>query len=195
MKKLTTLFLVLFLSVLLYAQEDKSAQEMQSEEMKAWMEFMTPGEQHAWLAKAVGDWKVTNKYWYSPDSEPEVSEGTATAEMIMGGRYLQFTHRGTIMGMPFEGVSIEGYDKAREKYIAIWYDNMGTSITYSEGTLDKENNLLIYEGKMSDPMTKEFVWFKQTVKLVDDNRYDFEMYMKSPDGAEFKNMEITFTRS
>lgn len=114
--------------------------------------------------------------------------------MIMGGRYLQFTHHGTIMGMPFEDISIEGYDNAREKYIVIWFDNMGTSITYSEGTFDKENNLLNYEGNMTDPITKEQVWFRQTVKEVDENRYDFEMFMKLPDGSEFKNMEITITR-
>jgi len=194
MKKITTLFLVLFLSSIIIAQQEGATKDMQAEAMQAWTEFMTPGEPHAWFSKAVGDWKVTNKYWYSPDSEPEVSEGTATAKMIMGERYLQFTHKGTIMGMPFEGVSIEGYDNSREKYIAIWFDNMGTSITYSEGTFDKENNLLVYEGYMTDPMTKERAWFRQTVKEVDKNRYDFEMYMKSPDGSEFKSMEITFTR-
>lgn len=194
MKISTILFVFLLMTGFLFAQEESASQEMQNDEMKAWMEFMTPGDPHAWFEKAVGEWKVTNKYWYSPDSEPEVSEGTATAEMIMGGRYLQFTHHGTIMGMPFEGISIEGYDNSRGKYIAIWFDNMGTSITYSEGTFDNENNLLVYEGYMTDPMTKEQAWFKQTVKEVNKSRYDFEMFMKSPDGSEFKNMEITFTR-
>lgn len=193
MKKLTALFLMLFLAGIISSQEEAS-QNMQDEEMKAWMKFMKPGEPHAWFSKAVGDWKFSNKYWYSPDSEPEVSEGTATAEMIMGGRYLKFTHQGTVMGMPFEGVSIEGYDNTREKYIAIWFDNLGTSITYSLGTFDKENNLLNYEGNMTDPMTKDQVWFRQTVKEVDENRYDFEMFMKLPGGSEFKNMELTFTR-
>lgn len=55
MKKLTTLFLVLFLSGFLHAQEEKSTQEMQNDEMKAWTEFMTPGDPYAWFEKAVGE--------------------------------------------------------------------------------------------------------------------------------------------
>ncbi|MCZ7601250.1 MAG: DUF1579 domain-containing protein [Melioribacteraceae bacterium] len=193
MKKITALFLSLMFVSILFAQEEVS-QQMQDEATKAWMEFMTPGDPHTWFSKAVGDWEITNKYWFAPGAEPTISEGTAHAEMLMGGRYLKFDHKGSVMGMPFEGMSLEGYDNARGKYISIWVDNLGTGITYAEGDYDKEKNILVYEGKMTDPMTKEPVWFKQTVHPVNENQYMFEMYMKGPDGKEMKNMEITFNR-
>lgn len=112
----------------------------------------------------------------------------------MGGRYLVVNHSGNVMGMPFEGMSLEGYDNAAEKFVSIWVDNLGTGVAYSEGHFNEESGLLVYEGSMTDPMTKEAAWFKQTMKIVDDNNLYFEMFMKAPYGTEFKNMEISFTR-
>jgi hypothetical protein len=129
-----------------------------------------------------------------PGSEPMETEGTAVGKMIMGGRYLVVNHSGNVMGMPFEGMSLEGYDNAAEKFVSIWVDNLGTGVAYSEGHFKEESGLLVYEGSMTDPMTKEAAWFKQTMKIVDDNNLYFEMFMKAPYGTEFKNMEISFTK-
>jgi len=37
------------------------------------------------------------------------------------------------MGMPFEGMGLDGYDNASKEYISIWIDNMGTGIMYMKG--------------------------------------------------------------
>ncbi len=192
MKKSLTVLLFLLISVALFAQEDQSMQ--QDESTKAWMEFMTPGSQHETLAKGIGDWKVKNTYWFAPGMDPQVSEGTATGKMILGGRYLLTEHKGNIMGMPFEGMSIEAYDNGTGKFVSIWIDNMGTGVAYAEGHYDEETGSIVYEGTMTDPMTKEAAWFKETTKHKDDNTFVMEMYMKGPDGTEFKNMEIELSK-
>ncbi|MCF8242746.1 MAG: DUF1579 domain-containing protein [Melioribacteraceae bacterium] len=191
MKRLTFFLLILLLTSV-FAQ-DENSMDMQAAQ-QAWTEFMTPGDQHQRLAKAEGEWIVDQKYWMAPGTEAMASQGTATAEMIMGGRYLKTMHQGNVMGMPMEGMSLEAYDNAKEEFVSIWIDNMGTGLAYSTGKYDDESGILVYEGKMTDPMTKEDAWFKQTMKIVDDNTLYFEMFLKAPDGSEFKNMEITFKR-
>ena len=191
MKKITV-FLILALFTLMVPAQD--GQGMQDDGMKAWMEFMTPGSQHQMLAKGVGEWTVTNTYWFTQGAEPVTSEGTAVGSMLMGGRYLQTVQKGNVMGMPFEGMSVEAYDNGLGKFVSTWIDNMGTGIGFAEGTIDPASGKIVYEGTMTDPMTKMGTWFKQTFEIVDENTHKIEMFMKGEDGIEFKNMEVTMTR-
>ncbi len=193
MKKLAASLLVFLLALTLNAQ-DEMQDNQQAEAMKAWQEFMTPGEMQKKLAEGAGEWSFESKAWYGPDTEPVTSDGSATGEMILGGRYLRTNHSGNYMGMPFEGISVEAYDKSLKKFISTWIDNFGTGVTYAEGEYDPKSNMIVYEGKMTDPMKNEKVWFKQTMKFVDDNTNVLVMYAKDPEGNVYKNMEITFTR-
>jgi hypothetical protein len=160
---------------------------------KAWMEYMTPGKYHEMMAKSVGEWKTVTKWWMDPSAEPMVSEGTDVNEMIMGGRYLKSTHSGTMMGQPFEGIMIEGYDNTKKEFVSTWIDNMGTGIMFSTGKYDEPSQSITFEGSMVDPMTGSDVKYKETVKIIDQNKHMMEMYDVSK-GTEIKMMEIEFTR-
>jgi hypothetical protein len=46
---------------------------------------------------------------------PPQPKARAKNEMIMGGRYLMGSYKGEMMGMPFEGYSMTGYDNAAKK--------------------------------------------------------------------------------
>jgi Protein of unknown function (DUF1579) len=46
--------------------------------------------------------------------------------MILGGRYQQSTTKGSFNNMPFEGISLLGYDNAKKVFMNSWVDNMGT---------------------------------------------------------------------
>ncbi len=133
---------VLFSLTSIFAQDQN--QEM-DESQKAWMEFMTPGTYHEMMAKNVGEWKTVTKYWMDPNAEPQVIEGTAKTESLLGGRYFKTTHTGNMMGMPFEGFSIDGYDNAKKEFFSIWLDNMGTSYMLSKGNYDEDSKTLSYD--------------------------------------------------
>ena len=165
----------------------------QSAEMQAWMEYMRPGPMHEMMAKTVGDWNVNTKYWMDPAGEPMETEGKATVEMILGGRYMKSTHTGTMMGMPFEGISLQGYDNATGEFTSIWIDNMGTGFSISKGKYDEATHSINFEGSMLDPITKEDMNFRQVVKNIDDNHFIFEMYMNYK-GQEFKSMVVDYSR-
>lgn len=176
-------------------QEKGMAQEQQemTPEMKAWMEFMQPSWGHELLAGMVGEWKTTTKYWAAPGTDPELSNGNAEAKLILGGRYLEEKHTGTAMGMPFEGYNLIGFDNAKQEFVNVWIDNLGTGMSMASGKYDKKYKTYTMYGSMTDPMTKKEVKFKQILKIPDNDTQVLEMFMDH-EGKEFRTMEITFKR-
>jgi len=85
--KFKTFFGTMLLAVILFSSSVSFAQQGdQAEMMKKWQEYMTPGPVHQQFAKMAGNWKATvTQYMGGQESK---SEGTATYEMALGGRYL-----------------------------------------------------------------------------------------------------------
>lgn len=194
MKNLYIIFAFLFMASFLFAQDENNMEQgAMDEETKVWMDYMTPGEMHTLLAGGEGEWKTKSTFWMEPGTEPMVTEGTSKGEMILGGRYLRTEHTGNMMGMPFQGISIEGYDKALNKFVNVWIDNFGTGIAYAEGVYNEEEDIFEYNGTMTDPMTKEAMSFRQTVKWNGKDEAVFKMYMPI-EGEEFQSMEVIMTR-
>jgi len=161
---------------------------------KAWMENMAPGQPHAMLAKSDGMWDAETTMWMSADAPAEKSKGSVVNKMILGGRYQQMTFKGNMMGMPFEGVSLTGYDNMKKVYTSTWMDNMGTGIMAMEGTWDDATKSMNMKGKVPCVGGRELE-MREVFKIIDDKTQVMEMY--SPDlitGKEYKNMEIKFTR-
>lgn len=195
-KNLSICLLVLFflssaLNVVLFAQQSEEEQKM----MKKWMEYATPGENHKYFEYFVGDWEVNVKMWMTPGAEPEVSKGENTSKVILGGRFLKSYYKGTMMGMPFEGISITGYDNFKKEYVTMWIDNAGTGIYQTSGTLDKASKTRTETGLWDDFMTGGKSKVKWVTKIIDDNKYQFDMYGADPKtGKEFKSGQIIYTR-
>lgn len=163
------------------------------EEMKAWQDNMTPGENHKWLASMDGEWDATVKMWMDPSQPPTESKATTTNEMIMNGLYQRSSHSGDMMGMPFMGESIIGFDNAKKEFIATWIDNFGSSIMLMKGQLDNETNTLVLEGSMVDPATGQDMHVKEVFTKTSEDSHSFEMYIVMGD-QEMKSMEIQYTR-
>lgn len=164
-------------------------------EMKAWMEYATPGEAHAMLAKGNGDWKADVTMWAAKDAPPAKSEGSSTNKMIMGGRYQQSTFKGEFMGMPFNGMSITGFDNHTKRYVSTWIDEMGTGIMKMEGPWDPTTNSMTLTGKCISPANGKEFEVKEIFRVVDDKTQVMEMYgPDSKTGDQYKTMEIRFTK-
>jgi len=163
-------------------------------EMKAWMDYMTPGDTHKMLAKSDGDWNADMTMWMAANTAPTKTTGTCTNRMILGGRYQESKYGATMNGMPFEGISTIAYDNALKKFIGTWIDNMGTGIMVMEGSWDKASNSLTTKGKTLDPTTGKEVTMREVFKVVDDNTHTIEMYSTPGNGKEYKSMEIKLTR-
>ena len=163
--------------------------------MKAMMEAGTPGEQHKVLAKSTGAWSADVTHWMNDGAAPQKATGTSVNTMIYGGRYQQSKFSGDMMGMPFEGTSIMGYDNTEKKYFSTWIENMSTAIMIAWGTWDDASKSITLTGTMKNAANGRECDLKEIYKIVDDNTHVMEMY--GPDlqtGKEYKMMEIKYTR-
>jgi hypothetical protein len=164
--------------------------------MKAMMDYGTPGEMQKMLAASTGTWNGDITMWDHVGAPALKSTGTAVNSMIMGGRYQMSKHTGNMMGMPFEGQSITGYDNAKKKFVSTWIDNFGTGIMMMEGNWDAATKTMTMSGSMPDICRpgKECS-MKEIFTMVDDNTQKMEMYSPDPKtGKEFKMMEMIMTR-
>jgi len=163
-----------------------------NDNMQAMIAYATPGDAHKMLAKSAGTWSATVTFWM-PGAAAMTSKAEATNEMIMGGRYLQSRDKGTVMGQPFEGVGVTGYDNAKKVYVNTWIDNFGTGIMTLTGTWDDASKSITFTGSMVDPVTGKDTPIREVLKMVDDNTQVMSMYYMV-EGKDFKSMEITYTR-
>lgn len=164
------------------------------EEMQAMMQAMSPGENHKHLARYVGDWTFTNKMWMDPSQPPTESTGTMHGESLMGGRYVRTHWKGSMMGMPFEGIGTDGYDNMAKKYVSAWIDNMGTGILVSTGTCEDNGNKCNTSGDMLDPMSGQNMTLRQVTTWSGNDAFVFEMFGNDPSGKEMKMMEMSLKR-
>lgn len=159
-----------------------------------WMAYATPGEVHKMLATREGKWATETQSWMAEGAPPQTSKGEAQFKMIMGGRYLQSMYKGDMMGMPFEGMGMTGYDNSKKMIVESWVDNMGTGLMTLEGSYDAATKTQETKGKMIDPSTNTECMTRNVVKYTDDTHMTMEMYVTPQGGKEMKSMEIKYTK-
>ena len=161
--------------------------------MEAFQKAATPGPQHARLAEAVGTYDMVVKSWQSPDAPPTTDTGVSTRRMVLGGRVMVEEAKATMMGQPFDGLGLHGFDNVSGKYWATWNDSVGTGLMVAEGDCDGQG-ACTFTGSWNDPVTKGKVTARMTSHWTDANTEIFEMHGPGPDGKEMKMMQITYTR-
>ncbi len=162
--------------------------------MKAWQEFMTPGEMHKLMGSWNGTWTVDISSWMDPKSPPEKSTATAENKTIFNGLYQVGSFTGTMMGMPFEGKSLLAYDNAKKMFVSTWVDNMGSGVVIMTGKWNEKTKTLELSGTMTDPMTGKDAAMRETVQVIDANTQKMILYMPGMDGKEMKSMEMAMKR-
>jgi hypothetical protein len=162
--------------------------------MKAWQDFMTPGENHKILAKEVGTWEGEVTQWMDPTQPPTKTKATNVVKMAFDGLYQISDFKTTMMGKPMQGKSTVGYDNVKKMYVSSWIDNMGSGIVNMSGTYDEATKTVNLKGKQSDPMTGTESDIRQEMKYLDNDTYVLSMYGVGMDGKEMKFMEGTFKR-
>jgi hypothetical protein len=172
-----------------------------AEEMKQMMELSKLNDNHKLLASTAGTWSYTVKMYMDPSGKPTESTGTAKRESIMDGRYVtgDYTGKfkmpgadGKVQEMNFHGMSMDGYDNVKKKFVSGWVDSMGTGIMTMDGTYDAATKTFTYTGEYEMmPGTKEKV--RQLIKMPDATHMMMEYYEDRGQG-ETKTMEIDYTK-
>ncbi len=164
--------------------------------MAAWTKAMTPGKEHQDMASRVGVWQGKVSMWETPGAAPQISAGKVDRTMGLGGRVMLDHWSGTMMGMPFEGLGMTGYDNANGKWWSTWSDNFGTGVMTGSGTCDADHKKgCSFVSTSVDPMTGKAKTTRSTVSWPTADDEIMEMFDTAPGGKEWKAMEIVLRRA
>jgi hypothetical protein len=199
-KRAGTLFataVVAAAATLVLAQSANQQPEMtpeQKAEMEAYMKAGALGASHQALAAAVGDYDLKIKSWHEPGGPAAEETGTVTRSMMLDGRVRVEKLTSQMMGTPFTGFGMMGFDNVTGKYWSTWNDSMSTGLMVSEGTCDASGKNCTFTGSWNDPIKKGPLKSRMTLRKPTPTTEIFEMYGPGKDGKEMKMMEITYTR-
>jgi len=176
------------------AKPDPKKEAEQKKMMEAWQKYSTPGAEHQKLKSFAGHWEATVKMWFDPAGPVEEVPGKAEMKTILGDRFLQQEFTGTMMGQPFNGIGVTGYDNVRKKWVSNWMDSTATGFYTGEGTADKTGDVITFASVATDPMTGKQRKGRDVLRLESPQKVVFESYATGKGGKEFKMLEITYTR-
>ncbi|MEM7227460.1 MAG: DUF1579 family protein [Planctomycetota bacterium] len=130
-------------------------------------------KEHAWLAKHAGNYTATTS---------GMMGGAAAAnriDSVMGGLWNVSHFETTMMGQPFKGMEILGYDPEQKKFVSVWIDSMTPKLMTMEGEYDKESKTLTMRG-ISTGMDGEQAEMVNTT-VFDDTGMTFSMSIEGMD--------------
>lgn len=187
--------ILLALSLPAWSQEPAPAKDdpMQAM-MAAYARYGEIGKEHRLLHQRVGTWDVTVRMWMAPGSPAEESKGTSECRLILGGRYIQEKFESMVMGQPFSGLGLTGFDNIKKKYVSIWIDSMSTGIMTSEGVPAADGKSIEYVGDLPDPVANKYRQ-QRTVEYEEvAGRRRMEAFDVGSDGKPFRSMEMVYIR-
>lgn len=191
--KLFVLAMLTACCAMAFAQEGQMPSE--EEMMKKWMEFASPKAEHEMLNKMAGEWDYKMTFWMGPNQPPQEATGTCVDKVINGGRAVSSTMNGQMMGMPYEGFGVSGYDNFNKVYWTTWTDNMTTGMMYMEGTSTDGGKTVVYNTTMDEPMMDvKDKPVRFVSKWISDDEHVLESWDEVGTPHEFKAFEIKYTR-
>jgi len=156
------------------------------------MELAQLAPEHAQLAKLAGRWERETEFRMGVDQPWQKSQGTSECKLAVGGRYVIESLSGDMMGAPFEGMQILGYDTMAGEYTSIWFDNWSTWAISSRGTRQADG-AIHYRGTMVDAVGERP--FRFVMKWQGDDAFECEMYDTIPPAGETLVMKLRGKRA
>lgn len=155
-------------------------------------EMPKPGPEHAVLTQDVGTWDATVEMAMAPGQPPSVSKGVET-NTLLGELWLIQDFKSEMMGQPFAGHGVAGYDPQKKKYVSTWVDSMSTWLAVSDNTWDPATKTMT--GWMEGPdMTGKMIKMRAVMEHKDADTRHFAIWSPGPDGKEVAGLKITYKR-
>ena len=165
--------------------------------MQEYMKLNMPGEHHKALDVFVGKWNTVTKMWMGgPGSQVMEWKGTSEIKWILGERFLLEEHQGEMMGMPYLGMGMTGYDNYRNMYFSTWANNMSTFVLTMTGACDPSGKNFTYFGEMDEPALKiTGRTVKYLTKILSPDSHVLEVIDLHHPGDNYKVIEVTYARA
>jgi hypothetical protein len=153
-----------------------------------------PQPEHQALSVLAGNWKGSMTLQL-PGMEPMKGELTRSARLDMNGLWLISDYEGTMMGAPFRGHSIWGFDPAKKKQVEVWVDSFRSSVSQIEGDYDPSQQTWTKWTDGVHPVTGQKVRERHTVALKPDGTFFMELAAPGSNGDYLPFMQVTMTKT
>jgi hypothetical protein len=97
-----------------------------------------------------------------------------------------------MLGQPYTGMHLYGYNNATGKYEATWIYTGSTATMTLTGTSKDDGRTIEYPASIDRKGTKMTLYV--VLKHVDDDKFTVELYAKNKDGSKGPTLETTYTR-
>jgi hypothetical protein len=166
------------------------------------LELAKESPPHKMLSKLEGKWDLNYKLWINPNADPEEGSGTADAEVILGGRFLQINMIYSIYEKEFTSEHIFGYDTDVNRFSLFSIDEFGTDAIFEYGDFNVDEESIIFTGIDSisvNPSTLEKN-YQYKIELYipteeDVNEFGFSTYFLNSEGKWTPLMETRFIKA
>ncbi|MGE3878323.1 MAG: DUF1579 family protein [Planctomycetota bacterium] len=141
------------------------------------------------LGLGLGDWKAKARHDI-PGMPPQESECAESVRWVCGGHWTWSDFSGEMMGMPFTGHALSGFDATTGKLVSYWIDSWTPTFTVTSGEFDAKSKTLRFTGSTHGPDGSE-VPVLQT--LVHSSEKQRRLTMQFGEGDEASKMTIDYT--
>ncbi len=155
-------------------------------------EFEKASPEHIKMRRLVGEWESTMSMVTGPG---EVAESKGSSKCTQFGEFWIIEDAEyEVMGMPFKGHGVYGYNAGTKKYTSSWVDSTASWSMNSEGDMDKDGTLVftatgpdyMNPGKMTTYTMKES-WDGDDTRIM-------RSFVPGPDGKQVEMWKLTATR-
>ncbi len=101
------------------------------------------------LTQDCGTWNAEMKMMI-PGAAVMESKCKEVVRPICGSKWTWSDYTGTVMGMPFEGHALTGWDATKQKVVSYWIDSMSAPLMQTEGVYDAAKRSFALRGTSYD---------------------------------------------
>jgi len=144
------------------------------------------------LHRGIGEWRATVTMSMDPSQPATEEKATEIVRPICAGQYTWSAFEGTMMGMPFQGHSLCGYDANAGEYVSYWIDSTSANWSKTRGAFDPESQQITMSGRCLDcdgkPMT-----MTEVLTWKDEDTRHLHMVFDTAQGKQ--EMNINYVRA
>ncbi len=165
-----------------------------AQETDPWTKYMMPGDIHKKLEQYIGNFEMEITMNMAEGVDPVIIKVYSVHKMILGGRFLEMTQSGDMMGMPYHSITTMGFNNSDNNYSLTTITNMGTGTLYVSGLQEKGTQSVQLQGKLSNPINGQSIAIRQAVHFIDADNMLIENFDKESGSEEKKTVAYRYTR-
>lgn len=159
-----------------------------------WITYMMPDEIHKMLEDYSGSFDLEISMWMGEGEKPAVIQISAMNKMILGGRFLEITQTGNMMGTDYYSIVTIGFNTITKLFDQTTLTNMGTGTLYLTGSWDPQNKTATLNGQITNPVDNKLIKVRQQISFIDKDNLLIESYDTYEGEKEKKTIQSKFVR-